>query len=330
MLNGALIIDKEQGMTSADVVFKIKKKYHLNSVGHTGTLDPMATGVLVVLVGKATRLQHLLMAESKEYKGVICLGSVTDTDDITGQVIKTFVTVQDTFGIYTNSEQTERSQTFPSNLYLADFPRYEESLKAKFTGKMMQVPPVYSAVHVDGKRAYTLARANQEVSLPPREIEIYGSDFKFVPVEGLDVDKRYFFDVGIKYNIVCSKGTYIRSVARDVGEFLECGAALGSIRRLCSGKFKVANADKSGDLTEEITENKSWLNFDELVSSFPKLMLSQDEVFELSFGRQEVLERFRDDSSTKEAVFNLVDENTNHSIGLAEMQDGKLRVRFML
>ena len=302
--SGALIIDKQQGMTSADVVFKIKKKYCLSSVGHAGTLDPMATGVLVVLVGKATRLQHILMAERKEYEGIICLGVVTDTDDITGRVVK----------------------NFPDRVLATDFPKYEAALKAKFLGKMMQTPPAYSAVHVDGKRAYALARANQDVNLSPREVEIYSSDFKFISAEKM------------RYSVACSKGTYIRSIARDVGEFLGCGASLGEIRRVRSGKFVELNADKLESLAEVVENNKSWLSFDELVGGLRRLVLNQDEVQSLYFGRQDVLGRFDGVVGTRggegdgdcETIFNLVDADNNRSIGLAEVHDGKLRVRFML
>ncbi|MDR2338426.1 MAG: tRNA pseudouridine(55) synthase TruB [Deltaproteobacteria bacterium] len=295
-LNGAIIIDKEAGMTSAEVIGALNRKYRLKSnkirVGHAGTLDPLATGVLLILIGKATRLQDLVMGQSKEYCGIIRLGLVTDTDDITGKVIKA-----------------------RAEFNCEDQAVVVSELVQKFSGKLMQRPPIYSALKVAGKRAYNLARKNQAVDLKPREIEILKSKFKFINNQQL------------QYNITCSKGTYIRALARDVGEFLGCGATLETIQRSKSGSFEITDAQKLNELALELRDNKSWLEFDALVKDLPCLKLSEDMICDLYYGKQEVLQQFKTEVSS---VVNLSNIANGKSVGIAENIDQVLKLRFML
>ena len=149
--DGVLLVDKPQGLTSAQVVAKVKRKLDGIKVGHAGTLDPMATGLLVLLCGKATRLQSEYMGGNKVYQGVIKLGLATDTDDVTGKVI---------------AEDSEKNYTGQ------DLKALEKEIEQKFTGTMLQMPPIFSAKKVKGKRSYQLARAGKEVKLEPKEVSI--------------------------------------------------------------------------------------------------------------------------------------------------------------
>lgn len=199
-MNGILVINKPEGMTSHDVVGRVRRILHTKKVGHAGTLDPLATGVLVVLVGKATKLSERLLCEKKRYKAGFKLGVETDTYDITGEVLS----------------------EMPAAVSEKEL---SECVKA-FSGKISQVPPMYSAIKIGGKKLYELARRGVTVERKPRNVEIY--DISLCGENMLD--------------ICCSKGTYIRSLIHDMGEKLGCGATLTSLCRTSSGKFKLDSA----------------------------------------------------------------------------------------
>ena len=213
MLSGIIIIDKPEGFTSHDVVGKLRGILHERRIGHGGTLDPMATGVLPVFVGRATRAAEYCERSEKEYIAGLRLGIVTDTQDTTGNILQ---------------EKT------------ADIS--EEKLKntlSGFIGHQMQIPPMYSAVKINGKKLYELARQGTEVERKPREIEI-----KKLEYMGKDENGDAVLD------IVCSKGTYIRTLCNDIGEKLGCGGAMSSLRRVKAAGYCEAEAISLDEVAE--------------------------------------------------------------------------------
>ena len=206
MYHGFLIIDKPAGITSHDVVARIRRISGQRQVGHAGTLDPAATGVLVVALGGATRLIEYVQDETaKRYLATVALGVVTTTDDAEGSIMH--------------------------QAAVPDFGRNElEALLAQFQGDILQIPPMYSALHHDGKRMYELARAGQQVERAPRPVHIERIELVGWQAPLLNLD------------IVCGKGTYIRSLARDIGEAAGCGAHLQALRRTAVGAFTLDDA----------------------------------------------------------------------------------------
>ncbi len=204
--NGILNIDKPQGITSHDVVDIIRKIFPNTKVGHTGTLDPLATGVLPICIGKATKLSDQLLCEDKKYSVKMQLGVETDTYDITGKIVFANVLSYD-------------------EIYI------KERIK-RFIGKQMQIPPIYSAIKINGKKAYEYARNDENIELKPREIEIFDIDDIKV-----NLSKRE-----VKFNVSCTKGTYIRSLVHDIGIKLGCGATMTELRRLKTGNFDITGS----------------------------------------------------------------------------------------
>ena len=206
-LHALLAIDKPVGMTSHDVVNKLRRALHERRIGHAGTLDSDACGVLVVGVGQGTRLMGLLSAERKRYQARICFGSQTSTDDAAGKVIAT--------------------AQVPEQLYDPDFAAHTIF---DLVGEHQQVPPAYSAISVNGKRAYDLARSGKTVELAARTIHIYEAS-----LIGISSVQPLIWDV----DILASKGTYIRSIARDVGQQLGTAAHICGLRRIQSGRISM-------------------------------------------------------------------------------------------
>lgn len=201
--NGILNIDKPQGITSHDVVDVIKKLFPNMKVGHTGTLDPLATGVLPICIGEATKLTNQIISENKTYKVKMLLGVETDTYDVTGKIM---------FASTVNKDE----------IYI------KERIK-RFIGTQEQIPPMYSAIRVNGKRAYSYAREGKNIKLLPRKIEIYSIDNIKVDMERREVE----------FVVQCSKGTYIRSLVNDIGKKIGCGAIMIELRRLKTGNFAI-------------------------------------------------------------------------------------------
>lgn len=218
-MNGVIVIDKDEKMTSFDVVAKMRKICGTKRVGHTGTLDPDATGVLPVCIGNATRAADIMTgADRKRYKALMRLGSATDTFDASGRITKT---------------------ACPDSIS-------DEALQSAvktFVGDIMQVPPMYSAIKLGGKKLYELAREGKTVDMPPRSIKIFS----------IDILRRDGADVLL--DIACSKGTYIRSLCNDIGEALGCFAHMAALRRTESGNFSENEAVKLSDLTSENAES---------------------------------------------------------------------------
>ena len=204
MANGILVIDKSAGWTSQDVAAKLRGVFHERRVGHGGTLDPMATGVLPVFIGRATRAAEFLESAEKEYVAGLCLGVVTDTQDTSGIVLET------------NPVCVTRAQL-------------EVALR-QFLGPIEQTPPMYSAIKINGQKLYELARRGQEVARRPRSITIHA--LELLEGEGADWTIR----------VRCSKGTYVRTLCHDLGRALGCGGCMSSLRRTRAGSFTLAQA----------------------------------------------------------------------------------------
>jgi tRNA pseudouridine55 synthase len=201
-----LLIDKPLDWTSFDVVRKLRRLVRTKKVGHAGTLDPLATGLLIVCTGKFTKRINEFMAQRKEYTGTVVLGAATPTYDL------------------------ESEPVFVGDYSGVTLPRAKEVIEAQFRGEILQVPPIHSAIKVGGQRVYELARKGKEVKLEPRPVVIYEfeiTDFRLPEVA---------------FRVVCSTGTYIRSLANDLGAAFGCGGYLGSLRRTRIGEFAVQDA----------------------------------------------------------------------------------------
>ena len=243
-MNKVIIVNKEKGYTSRDVVNKLNKILKTKKIGHTGTLDPIATGVLVVCVNEATKLCELLTSSFKEYEATIKLGIKTDTGDITGKVLEE-----------------------------SSYPKYTlnkiKQVLESFLGKSLQEVPIYSAVKVKGKKLYEYARNNEEVVLPKREIEIK-------EIELLKYDN----DI-IKVRVVVSKGTYIRSLIEDICCKLGTIGTMNDLVRLKQGEFKIEDSYTLKQI--ENNEYKS-LSLKEVLSNFPQKKLTLEEYKQIKNG----------------------------------------------
>ncbi len=239
-LDGILAVDKPAGWTSHDVVARVRGLTRQRRVGHTGTLDPMATGLLILCLGQATRLVEYMVGHDKRYSGRITLGSTTSTDDAEGEVI----------------QRRPVPQLSGESI---------EAVLAAFRGSIEQRPPAFSAVKIQGRRAYDLARKGAPPDLQPRRISIAALSATFIPPDTLDID------------VSCSSGTYIRSLARDIGEALECGAHLSALRRHRVGNLDVAEAATLEDLrrlSETARVEELLLPIDEGILSMDAAILS--------------------------------------------------------
>ena len=240
-MNGFLLVDKAAGMTSHDVVAKARKKCGTKRVGHAGTLDPMATGVLVLGVGSATKLLQYVVDGKKSYEATIKLGIATHTDDREGDVIATV----DASHITEEQIRTEL---------------------AKFVGTIMQRPSSVSAIKIDGKRAHQRVREGEVVDIPAREVTIFAIDIK--AVRGTEIDIA----------VTCSAGTYIRSIARDLGDALSVGGHLTSLRRTLVSPFTI---DECADLEAA----KIIPTAEGVARMLPTRTLTYEELIEIGFGR---------------------------------------------
>ena len=241
-MDGVIVIRKEKGFTSHDVVAKLRGILHMKKIGHTGTLDPDAEGVLPVALGKATRLVDMITDKEKTYEAVMRLGVVTDTQDMSGTVL---------------SQTTELSVT-------------EEELctvVSSFVGDYMQVPPMYSALKVNGKKLYELAREGKTVERKPRPVHFY-------EIEILDIS----FPL-VHFRVTCSKGTYIRTLCHDIGDKLGCGAAMESLLRTKAGRFTLDDAitlAQTEEAVQEGTIESKILGIEEILAEYPRVCCTKE------------------------------------------------------
>ena len=201
-IEGVLLVDKPKGLTSHDVVYHLRRKLQMRKIGHAGTLDPMATGVLVMLIGKATRISQYLMSVDKVYEGEATLGVVTDSQDAEGEVMAT--------------------RPVPGLAEAA-----VRATMQTFLGDQYQIPPMHSAIKIGGVKLYQLARKGEEVEREPRFIRVASFDLLSFALPKLT------------FRLACTKGTYVRTVTHDLGQKLGCGAHLSELRRTASGKFTI-------------------------------------------------------------------------------------------
>ncbi len=251
-LSGILVIDKPAGWTAHDVVARVRRLTGVRRVGHAGTLDPAATGVLPVCVGEATKVVEYLSVHGKVYLAAVLLGATTDTDDLDGWV----------------AEEGD-----PSHISLE---MVREQL-SQFVGEITQVPPAYSAIHIGGQRAYALARAGQVVDVPARQVTVYRLTLVAwaAPVAWLVVD--------------CGAGTYIRALARDLGVALGCGATLARLVRLRSGPFRLCEAWSLDELAALPDLHAAWpqiaVHPDAALADWPALLLDDRAARDWSQGK---------------------------------------------
>ncbi len=248
-MNGILLVDKPQDWTSHDVVAKLRGVLHERRIGHSGTLDPLATGLLVVFAGRATRAVEFAEADSKEYIAGLRLGLSTDTQDITGNI-------------------TARSDRLP------DESAVREAI-GHFIGDIEQIPPMYSAIKIGGKKLYELARKGQSVERQPRKIR----------VSSIEIEGRY----GEEYllRISCSKGTYVRTLCSDIGDALGCGACMSSLRRTRAGLFSLDDAHSIEDIELAAQEGRLsgvLLPVDALFAEHRELVVGQNASKRLKTG----------------------------------------------
>lgn len=247
-MNGVLLINKEEGITSRDVVNKVGKILGTKKVGHTGTLDPLATGVLVLCIGEATKLNEILTSTYKEYEAEVTLGLLTDTLDITGNIIK--------------EEQVNFSE--------------EEIVQAlqNITGKYLQEVPIYSAVKVNGKKLYEYARNNEFVELPKREVDI--KELELISDIKLENNKVIF-----SIRCLVSKGTYIRALVNDIAKVLGTVGVMSKLKRTYQGKFSIQDCYTIKD----VEENKfNLISINEVLSEFKRVKVDTDLEFRIKNG----------------------------------------------
>lgn len=235
-MDGVLIIDKPVGFTSHDVVAGVRRILKEKRVGHTGTLDPFATGVLVVLIGRATRLAQFLSGADKEYEGVIRFGYATDTGDSTGAVRH-------------GTKVTSGSNEFAKSWDESTIETGLESLRRE----IKQLPPMYSAKKVGGRKLYELARKGQEVERTPVSVTV--REFEVRRLNGAILTHNSDGTCDMAVRVVCSAGTYVRTLAEDLGERLDVGAHLLSLRRTRAGDFKISEARTLEDLEQYVSSN---------------------------------------------------------------------------
>ena len=238
-MDGIVIVDKPQEWTSQDVTARLRRVFNTRRIGHGGTLDPMATGVLPVFVGRATRGVEFFEHAQKTYEAVLRLGITTDTEDISGTVLET------------RPVEVTRE-------------KLEEAL-AQFRGEIFQVPPMYSALKVNGQKLCDLARKGKEVERKPRKITIF-------LLECLDFD-----GTDARIRVSCSKGTYIRTLCKDIGESLGCGGTMASLRRTAAGKYTILESVPLQELLETEHPESYLRGVDTMFAGYPEVTLTEKQ-----------------------------------------------------
>lgn len=238
-MNGIVIVDKPAQWTSQDVTARLRRVFDTRRIGHGGTLDPMATGVLPVFVGRATRGVEFFEHAEKTYETVLRLGITTDTEDMTGTVL-----------------ETKRVDISQEEL---------ETVLARFRGKIRQIPPMYSALKVNGQKLCDLARKGKQVERQPREIEIF------------TLELLEFSGETARLRVRCSKGTYIRTLCKDIGEALGCGGCMESLRRVQAGEYTVAEAVPLKTLLETDDPEQFLRGVDTMFRDVPAVTLTANQ-----------------------------------------------------
>lgn len=278
-MDGILIINKSKGLTSNDIVKKVKKILN-TKVGHTGTLDPNATGVLPLLLGNATKISKYLINHDKEYEAVIKLGAKTTTADVEGKIIEEKEV---------NKEKLKKESI-------------EEVLKS-FIGKQQQTPPIYSAIKVNGKKLYEYARQGKEVEIKARNIEIY--DLKLLKIDSKNDE--------LTINVKCSKGTYIRSLCEDIAVKLETLGYMKELNRIQVGEFNIKDSVTIEEFKANI-ENKDYSNIigiEEIFKEIPEITIKQREY-------EKYLNGVKIDTDNMDGIYRIYLDNKFSGLGIVE------------
>ncbi len=290
-MQGFLLIDKPQGLTSFAAVAAVKRLAGEKRVGHTGTLDPLATGVLPIFLGRATALSGILLEAQKQYTATVKLGITTDTCDITGTVLE------------------EKSVSVTEDGLL--------SVLEKFKGEISQVPPVYSALKKDGVRLYELARRGEEVEIPPRRVTI--NELRLESFEG-DTFKIF---------VSCSKGTYIRSLCRDIGEELGCGATMTALRRNSTCGFDEADCVALDTLTPENISD--FVKSEEYaVKHLPELQITEKQAVRFSNGGQLSFDRLHNVRFADGELIRVKHKDMFLGIGYADNEKTQISIKCVI
>ncbi|MEF2620235.1 MAG: tRNA pseudouridine(55) synthase TruB [Clostridia bacterium] len=247
-MDGIIVINKEKGCTSHDIVYKVKKMFN-TKVGHTGTLDPNATGVLPILLGKGTKISKYLIEHDKEYEVVLQLGVKTTTADEEGEII-------------------EEKEVLKESLEQLEIERILKS----FIGKIKQMPPKYSAIKVNGRKLYEYARKGQEVEIKPREVEIYN-----IEITNIQKEKKQ-----IEFKVSCSKGTYIRTLCEDIAEKMRTVGYMKELKRTKVGNFNIKQAITLEQLQEK--ENIKIITIEEMFKDKEEIILEDSKIILLLNG----------------------------------------------
>lgn len=248
-LHGVLLIDKPVDITSFDVIRRMRRILKTRKIGHAGTLDPFATGLLVLCVGDYTRFAGYLTDDDKRYLATLQLGVETNTDDCEGEITS-------------------------QGLLPAGWPEQLPNILPRFRGKISQVPPAFSAIHIDGKRAYALARKGEEVNIPARDVTIH------------TLDVLGYGESTVELDVIASKGTYIRALARDIGREMGCGGHLSALRRVRSGHFTIDDAFEL-DALQALVElgDLKLLQGRDALPGFESIELNETELLDLKNGK---------------------------------------------
>ena len=324
MIDGILIIDKPAGFTSHDVVAKTRRILKTKRVGHTGTLDPFATGVIVILVGRATRLAQFLDKDIKEYEAVVRFGFETNTGDFTGSPKESRIT---------NYE-----------LRITEIKNALEN----FRGEIRQTPPMFSAKKVGGKKLYELARKGIEIEREPVRVKIYEIEIIEPQIHadehGLKSKEQKTKDKlreatqdsrlntpDLKVRVVCSAGTYIRTLAEDIGKKIGIGAHLVALRRIRAGRFNLSKSitlEKLEEIVSSDKHNEIFISMSEAVSHLPEIKLSTEEVLKVKNGMKLTFEI--EDVWDNQAI-RLLDENNNLvAVGIYERAEKFVQPKIVL
>ena len=247
-MNGIVIVDKPQEWTSQDVTARLRRVFNTRRIGHGGTLDPMATGVLPVFVGRGTRGVEFFEHAEKAYEATLLLGRTTDTEDVFGNTL------------------TEQEVSVSEEEFLAVLPG--------FRGKIMQVPPMYSALKVNGQKLCDLARKGKEVERQPREIEIF------------QLDCLEFTGNTARLRVKCSKGTYIRTLCKDIGQALGCGGCMQALRRVQAGEYTIEEAVPLQELLETEDPGRYLRSVDSMFRGYPAVTLTANQEKRCRHGNQ--------------------------------------------
>lgn len=284
-MDGIIIINKPSGCTSHGIVSKIRKKLNIKKVGHTGTLDPLATGVLPILLGNATKLSKYLINHDKEYIATIKLGVKTDTADIEGIVL----------------EKQEVPQISEKQII---------EVLDSCIGKQKQIPPMYSAIKVKGKKLYEYARNGENIEVEPRDIEIY------------NIELIQYKDNNIKFKVACSKGTYIRSLCENIAQKLNTIGTMLELKRTQVGIFKIEEAAELEELLTNGINEENLITPEKLFAKRPKVILNQNQL-------KSFLNGVKLKTENEDGIYRIYAE-TNNFIGLGEVKNRLLKRDFVV